>query len=257
MPIVSAIAHVAQVERTAKTLDVTLPKQFAAAVAKARALKESAERIGGGAAQMNQAVINCLREGTDYRTDPQVQILLAERVVAANGIGQAGANAAGDAITEAVSTHGDEILSAWSAAVASDAATLANAAEHLADVDDLDHPDVPAIRRGGSGRTALWGQAVDAADRIRRASEGWRAIAEILHVPNNPNHAALVLTSCISPATIAAARAFSRGRKPDAWQLARASADIALAASIGEYMERVAGHTAAVAAAHDTAKAAS
>jgi hypothetical protein len=251
--IVTAVAHLGQIESASRALDVALPKQFVAAVAKARALKENAERIGGNAAELGQAVLNCLREGTDYRTDPQVQALLTERVIAANGIGQAGADAAGDMITETVNEHADEVLSSLAAAVDDDAATLASAAEFLSNVDDLNHPDVGAIRRSGQGRTALWGQAVDAADRIRHASNGWRAVAEILHVQNNPNHSMFVLTSCVDPAIIAAARALARNGKPDAWQLARADADIALAASIGEYMERVAGHTAAIAAANDAA----
>ena len=65
-----------------------------------------------------------------------------ERVAAANGIRQAGIDAAEDMVTTAVAQHADAIIGAWANSLKPDTAALAEAAEKIT-IADLAAADVP------------------------------------------------------------------------------------------------------------------
>ena len=79
-------AYSALIRTTTKKLDTALPASFDAALDQARAVREATAQIEGSAGAVNARIINCLRGGTDWRTDKELQGLMFERVAAANGI---------------------------------------------------------------------------------------------------------------------------------------------------------------------------
>lgn len=235
--LVSAGAYATLIRTTARKLDTPIPPPFDNALAEAQALRESTERIEGSAGAINQRIINCLREGKDWHTDKTLQALMFDRVAAANGIRAAGADTANELTAQAVSEHGDTIITGWAEALTPDAATLADAAERL-DLASLTAGDMHDLSR--KKLLGVWADATAAADRFKLALDGWRAIASASQMQRQRDHDALILTDA-PQSTIDAAR--STGRDLNAWALARVGAPLRLA-TLTDYMQRVSRYVA-------------
>ena len=237
---ITANAHVAVIRTTARKLGTALPAPFDQALADAQALREATRLIEGSAGAVNARIVNCIKQGKDWRIDKEVQALMFERVAAANGIRAAGDQEATDIVAQAVTDHGDTILASWADAITVDAKTLTEAAQRL-DVPSLDPGEVDMALLKRRNLINDWAQASSAADRITTARDGWRAIATAVHVPWQRQHEPLIFSDAPQQ-VIDAARSGNRN-EATVWSLARAGAPLRLA-TIDEYMQRVSRYTA-------------
>ncbi|UUO03856.1 hypothetical protein M4D79_14140 [Mycolicibacterium novocastrense] len=238
--IVSANAHATLIRTTARKLGASLPEAFEQAITDAQALREATQRIEGNAAAVNQRIINCLRDGQDWRTDKQVQALMFERVAAANGIRQAGEEAATDSVAQAIAEHADTIIASWADALSQAATTLTDAAQRL-DIDDLDPREVDMQLLSRKNLVPVWAEANSAAERFTTALNGWRAIATATQLPRQRQHEPLILTDA-ALSVIDGTRTGNRN-EATAWSLARAGAKLHLA-TLNDYTLRVSRYTA-------------
>lgn len=246
--IVTASAHARHLQSVAKKLDCDLPAPFLAALDTARQLIDTTDKLGGESGAINARAVTLLLDGKNPVVDPELQRLITARALAEGGIRYAGAERAADLITDAINTHADTILAAWSAELAEDYAALDRAGDKLSATTNLDTAEPLAMKR--AGHLAVWSEALTAADRVRIAAEGFQAIAAALHLQYQPEHQPLALTAAPLGDVEAAQRlAASEGRDPDAWTLARVGAPLALA-TVAEFMERIAVLTAARQARH-------
>lgn len=239
MLVASAKAHATLIRTTSNKLGTALPDAFDKALTEAQALREATELIEGSAAAVNQGIINSLRQGKDWRTDKHVQALMFERVAAANGIRQAGVEAADESVTEALTDQADNIIAAWADALAPDAKTLATAAARL-DVADLDPGTVNMHELNRRKLVGVWADASAAAERFKTGLDGWRAVATATHLQWQRQHEGLILADAPQD-VIDAARTTNR---VTAWSLVRAGADLQLA-TLTDYMQRVSRYVAA------------
>ncbi len=230
---ITSSAYSSLIRRTADKLDTALPAKFDAALDEARAIREATDRIEGSAVAVNAHIITCLRNGKDWRTDTELQALMFERVAAANGIRQAGIDAAEDMVTTAVAQHADAIIGAWANSLEPDTAALAEAAEKIT-IADLAAADVPDLSR--RKLVAVWAKARTAVERFKIAIEGWRIVATATALPRSSDHELFALTDT-------APDGVTLGRDIDVWALARAGAPLSLATP-SEYHQRVHRHEA-------------
>ncbi len=232
---ITGSAYSSLIRTTTKKLDASLPTSFDVALDQARAIREATAQIEGSAAAVNARIINCLKAGSDWRTDKELQGLMFERVAAANGIRVAGVDAAEEMIVTGIVEHTEAIISAWSDALAPDIAALAEAAKHI-DIADLADADVPQLSR--KKLVAVWADARTAVERFKIALQGWGMVAAAARLPRSRDNEPFVMTDSVPDAVT-----LGGGQAITAWTLARAGAPLSLATP-AEYLGRLQRHEA-------------
>lgn len=183
---IAARAYMAVINRVTSQLGAALPPALDTAFTAASGLREAADRIEGSAEAVNARIIDCLKRGVDWHTDKQLQALVLDRVVAANGIREAAAAEAEIIVKAALIENADGIVEAWRAVLADDAAALTAGYDKL-HIDDLDGADTLALAR--RGLVDVWADARTAVERFHIATEGWNMLAvvagfSVVPVPN-------------------------------------------------------------------------
>lgn len=236
--IVSAATHTRVIETTAKKLGVPLPAKFVDAMATARKLVRDTEALEGATGNLNDRVIHVLLEGQDPGADPEVQNLIAQRVLGDSGIRHAGVEYASDLISAAIAENSEATLTAWAKAVAPDCAKLTEAAHRL---DDRVLIEAQAHELKRRGLIDIWSEALGAADRINNAHTGFKAIITAIHVQHQREHRALALIPDADIDTIAEA---NTQNDLDAWTIARLGHPLRLA-TVSEFVAAIGNYTAA------------
>lgn len=234
---ITSAAYIAVITGTTTKLAAPLPEPFTAALDQARHIREATNHIEGSGAAVNDRIITCLKNGTDWHTDKALQALMFERVAAANGIRTAGTDAAENIVRDAIIEHTDAIIDTWHQALTPDIAALTDAAQRLT-LDTLDAADVPTL--SAHGLVTVWANAQTAVGRFNIALDGWRMIVAAHGIDRSRDHEPLAITDTPNALTL------NNGRDITVWTLARAGAHLDLATP-AEYMHRVHTHEAAMA----------
>lgn len=174
MSLATARAHHATIVRSFDQLEVQLPAKYTEAVADVAKLR--AARIGGQAtaAELNAAVIRCIRTDVSPHTDPEVQRLVIEATIGSNGIEFALEQATKDVLGEAMQRHTDTLLASLHAATTDDADIIARVGPDLADLDDIAKASASDLRV--RGQLAAWGEALGAVERFNIAGAATSAV---------------------------------------------------------------------------------
>lgn len=174
MSLTTARAHHAALTRAFDQLEIPLPKKYTEAVADVAKLR--AARIGGQAtaAELNAAVIRCIRTDVSPHTDPEVQRLVTEATIGSNGIEFALEQATKDVLADAISQYTDTLLDSLHTATTEDAAIIARVGPDLADLDDIAAASASDLR--GRKQLAEWGEALGAVERFNIAETATSAV---------------------------------------------------------------------------------
>ncbi|MGA5466580.1 hypothetical protein [Mycobacterium sp. NPDC050041] len=225
------------VTRTANTLQVPLPAEFADQLDAAKRLVETAEAIPGP--NLTATVLTALAEGRDYHADKHIQGMLLDAILVRQfNIGAVAREHADISIGEALVEYADTILTEWGDALEPHAQALAAAAAALpASLDDTQN----IINRGAEAMHH-WAAAQEAIRLWRAGTEGFMALAMTANLSSATKRNPLVVTAAdVTALGEAEATAMREGRPVDVWILARHQIPLRLA-TLGDYMERKAAH---------------
>lgn len=226
---IAARAYIAMIKKVTSQLGATLPPALDTAFTAASGLREAADRIEGSAEAANFRIIDCLKRGVDWHTDKQVQALVLDRVVAANGIRVAADAEAEIMVKTALTENADSVVEAWRTVLAPDAAALTVGYEELR-IDDLAGADTLSLTR--RNLVNVWADARTAVERFHIAIEGWNMLAAGAGVQRVAGCEPLILTDSLTPAEI------SSVNKPDAWTLTGLTDQPLQLATLAEYRQR-------------------
>ncbi|BBX02270.1 hypothetical protein BST36_29125 [Mycolicibacterium moriokaense] len=231
--------YASQVRKTAETLGVPLPTALVEQLDHADQLVHTAETMLRGAGDLNDAVLDAVEAGRDFRTDKAVQRLALERMLAnqGHGIGDAARQRSMRQKRAALVEHADAVLDEWDAALEPHTAALTAAVAALP-VDNLDN--VQAVITRGPDAVQHWTNARRSIAMWTAATQGFAAFADAARIDHRENPAQ-VLTDAAA-ATLEPARQTARlegSPHVDAWILARHGIPLSLP-TITEFHTRVA-----------------
>ncbi|MHA7650142.1 hypothetical protein ACX9NE_10405 [Mycobacterium sp. ML4] len=214
-----------------------LPADLIKQLDQADALVRTAETLRG-AGDLNEAILDALEAGRDYRDDRAVQRAAIDSLVAnfqSHGVVEAANVRAMNRRRAALVEHAGDVLTAWQDALEPHSAALAAAA---AELPTHDLSNTAAIISAGLDAVQHWRDAQTAIAVWNAAASGFVAFAGAARINAQPRY--LVFTDSDAAAV---KPALAGGRQPDAWTLACHGVPLDLP-TVDEFRARVERHEA-------------